>query len=329
LATAGRLSGKRRSRAVAGPGSYRGGIVVSAIVPDRLESREAHMSLNRRSTMLTLAAAVVGAAASLVITAPAMAVPGLIVTIDWSSATASEPFKSANAVCPAGKVLLGGGADIVTGGSEVRLTSMVPSPLFFPTHSYLATAREDDSYAGNWTMYAWAICGTGVTGWQVVSHSGTASAGTNILGIGVSCPAGKKVIGTGGAATGGSHFVLNGIAPSAALTNVKVEIASDETASGPFGGNAYAICVNPVPGQQRVAVTSAESSVNKLVTATCPAGTKLHGTGADNSGGDQVYLDRVGLFGPGAVSGSDVAVHEDQTGYSENWSATAYAICAN
>jgi len=54
-------------------------------------------------------------------------VPGLIVTIGWSSATASESFKWANAVCPHGTVILGGGADIIDGGHDVRLTSMVPA----------------------------------------------------------------------------------------------------------------------------------------------------------------------------------------------------------
>jgi hypothetical protein len=90
------------------------------------------------------------------------------------------------------------------------------------------------------------------------------------------------------------------------------------------------VCVNPVPGQQLVSATNASTSADKFISVTCPAGTRLHGTGGSLTGSvGEAYLDRVGLFGPGAVAGADVEAHEDQTGYAGNWIATSYAICAN
>jgi hypothetical protein len=290
-------------------------------------------TLHRSRILLAAGAVIVGAAVSLAVAAPAAAVPGLIVTTGWSSATASESFKWANAVCPEGTVILGGGADIIGGGHDVRLTSMVPSAAGFPVHSYFATAMEDGTYDANWTMYAWAICGSGVQGWQVVSASAAASPGATLTGVGVACPTGKKVIGTGAAATGGLPYLLDTIQPSAALTSVWVEVAGDESTPIPgsaWGAKAFAICINPVHGQQLVSASTAATSADKFISVKCPAGTRLHGTGASLTGSiGEAYLDRVGLFGPGAVAGADVVANEDQTGFAGNWTATTYAICAN
>jgi hypothetical protein len=78
-----------------------------------------------RSLVLGVAA-LAGVAASLIAVTPAMAVPGLIVTIDWSDDTASEETKWAMATCPTGTVVLGGGADILSGAGQVRLLSLIP-----------------------------------------------------------------------------------------------------------------------------------------------------------------------------------------------------------
>jgi hypothetical protein len=69
--------------------------------------------------------------------------------------------------------------------------------------------------------------------------------------------------------------------------------------------------------------------LGKFASATCPGNSRLHGTGGSLSGAiGQAAIDRVGLFGAGATAGSDIEAYEDVTGFSGNWSATAYAICA-
>ncbi|MDG4766771.1 hypothetical protein O7632_22105 [Solwaraspora sp. WMMD406] len=67
----------------------------------------------------------------------------------------------------------------------------------------------------------------------------------------MSCPTGKKVIGTGGVAHGKYPNQLDTVAPSSALDGVLVEAAlaeSDGPPSSEYGAQAYAVCVNPVPG---------------------------------------------------------------------------------
>jgi hypothetical protein len=287
------------------------------------------MRIRHTSRLLLVgAAALVGMAASLLVASPSHAVPGLVVVNAVSPDVGSESFKFANAVCPAGTVILGGGADIIGGGREVRLTSALPSPLGFPTHSYYATASEDGSYAANWRLQTWAICGSGVSGWQLVSNSAAAVAGSTLTSVTATCPAGKRVIGSGAASTGGFRYVLDTVQPSADLTSVYVEVAGDESTPIPgsaWGAHAYAVCINPVAGQQRVSASSAFNSSDKFINVTCPAGTRVHGGAASLTGLiGQGYIDRIGITG----SGADLDAREDQTGFTGSWSATVYAICA-
>jgi hypothetical protein len=284
-----------------------------------------------RRTFVTTAAILIGAGATLIAAAPAHAVPGLIVTIDWSDDTASESFKAAIATCPAGTVVLGGGVDIVDAFGQARVVSAIPFDNGAAADTFFGVAIEDDNgFAGNWTMYTWAICGSGVSGWQKVSNTATGGA---FVGVGASCPSGKKVIGAGGNIHGFVNTTfLDTIQPATNLASVWVEAAREEGASdSQVKVSAHAICINPVPGQQLVfATTPLNSDSAKYVKVLCPAGTKLHGTGASITGATgQAQFDRIGLIGLGAVEGSDVEAREDETGFAGNWTATAYAICAN
>lgn len=287
-----------------------------------------------RKTLLVGAAVLVGAAGSLVAASPAMAVPGLIVTIDWSDETGSEGFKSAQATCPAGTVVLGGGADILDGAGQVRLASLIPFDNGINKDTFFGAAVEQLGFSGNWTMYTWAICGSGVTGWQKVTNTVESDGTVNVIGSTVSCPAGKKVIGTGANITGNVNFTfLDTVQPtSSSLASAYAEGAREETATDKvIKINTHAICINPIPGQQLVtATTGYNSNSAKYVSVNCPAGTKLHGTGGSISGAlGQAAIDRVGLIGLGAVEGADIEAREDLTGYTGTWSATAFAICAN
>ncbi|GAA1410435.1 hypothetical protein ACFQZ4_35780 [Catellatospora coxensis] len=291
----------------------------------------------RGSKLLTaLAAVTLGTAVSLTAAAPAQAVSGIIVTIGWSALTGSESTKTANAICPAGKFVLGGGADIVGGGNEVRLTAMIPAAPGLPTHSYYAAAMEDGSYAADWTLYTWAICGNPIAGWEVRSNYAAVVPGNSYVHSLAFCTGNKKVVGTGGAVVGGYRFKLIYIIPGGAdHITVSTGVAPDENVNATYGAWSYAICADPI-GQQVVWAESVSSSINKGLSVACPAGTKVHGTGAKAGSGPgggspvvgQLHLNRIGLFGAGALAGVDVAAHEDQTGYAGNWTTTVYAICA-
>ncbi len=143
------------------------------------------------------------------------------------------------------------------------------------------------------------------------------------------CPAGKQLLGAGGDTTpGDGDVLLDDIRPSADLKTLKVNAVEDpDGASQSWFVQAFAICAVPPPGLERVAATSALNSANKSVVATCPAGRRLLGTGAEVNGGNRHVLleDITPNSGLTAVT---VKAVEDESGTSGNWSVIAYAICA-
>lgn len=77
--------------------------------------------------------------------------PGLV------GVAASPPSSSINkfraAICPAGTVALGGGAQVVGGTGEVLLSELQPAG-----SSTFALADEEDPFAPNWTVVTTSIC---------------------------------------------------------------------------------------------------------------------------------------------------------------------------
>ena len=159
--------------------------------------------------------------------------------------------------------------------------------------------------------------------------SATSALNSSNKSVTVNCPAGKRVLGAGADINAGNGQVLfDDIRPNAALTAVTVQAVEDETGqSGPWSVTAYAVCADPIAGLERVATTSAlDSTPNKFVTATCPAGKLATGVGGDiNAGSGQVLFN---VFDVGGAGSAVVQGTEDETGLSGPWSVTAYSICA-
>jgi hypothetical protein len=88
-----------------------------------------------------------------------------------------------------------------------------------------------------------------------------------------------------------------------------------------------AAVVAAVPGLVRVVATSPNNSLNKSVTATCPAGKQLYSAGGQITGGlGNVYMDDV----TPADNLLNVRVTGQENGaYAGNWTVTAFAICGN
>ncbi|MEU5932424.1 hypothetical protein [Micromonospora sp. NPDC047187] len=151
------------------------------------------------------------------------------------------------------------------------------------------------------------------------------------------CPAGKVLTGTGYELNGiTGEGVVDDLRPNGGVATAPTAVTVGAYETEAFAGNwsvtAYAICANPLPGLVRVAATSVTNSVDfRSVTATCPVGKVLTGTGYELNGitGEGVVDD----FRPnGGVATAPTAVtvgayESDATAL--NWSATAYAICAN
>jgi hypothetical protein len=292
------------------------------------------MARIRRSRLLVASAALlVAAAVPAVVVSPALAVSGLVVVKAKSTDTGSEDFKWALATCPSGAHVLGGGGDITGGANGVHLSSLLPSPLGFPADSFYVTAMEDHAgYANSWTLTAWAICASGVTGWEVVTADVAAAPGSTFTSAMATCPAGKKVIGAGGYISGGSRYILDSIDPSADLTSVTVEVSGDETTpvdGAGWGAHATAVCINPVTDQRLVSASTSTSTTNKTKSVTCPLGTKVHGAGGGLTGAlGQAHIDRLAPNGTNNQAGVDIDARQDLTGASRAWKAYVYAICA-
>lgn len=127
-----------------------------------------------------------------------------------------------------------------------------------------------------------------------------------------------------------NQVVLDKVTPKADLTGVTATAVEDPTGfSDDWSMDALAICANPPPGLELVTTEGdPDSDRTAGVTATCPAGKNLLGTGADiNGGSGQVSLDDVRPND--SLRTTTVTAIEDETGFAGDWSVNAHAICAN
>ncbi|WP_437728380.1 hypothetical protein [Sorangium sp. So ce861] len=164
---------------------------------------------------------------------------------------------------------------------------------------------------------------------------GSALDSMSIKSVTVTCPAGKKVLGTGariysGLGVGFQHVVLDDIRPNATLTALTVTGYEDAAGtSEDWEVWASANCADPIPGLERIqAVSASDSLSNKSVTATCPSGKMVVGSGGEITNGlGRVLIDD--LRPNSLLTNVTVTGYEDALGTSNNWTVTAYAICAD
>ncbi|MFF1818240.1 hypothetical protein ACFVWG_13155 [Kribbella sp. NPDC058245] len=237
----------------------------------------------------------------------------------------SATSQSAIAECPLpGYSILGAGAEVVGGRGQTSLSTYTQIEREWGS----TQADEDaDGTTADWSLTAFAICSTGPHRDSI--SQGTAYDSTAEKIVTVRCPAGTVTTSAGAAMSDGGSLVLDDAAPSADLTSVTVDVF--ETQAGRtdnWNANAAARCGAPLPGIQRVAATSVNDSASyKSVTATCPAGKKVVGTGHEIvNGKGQVLLDDVAPSPD--LSSVRVDAWEDQDGTTNNWTVTAYAVCA-
>jgi hypothetical protein len=161
---------------------------------------------------------------------------------------------------------------------------------------------------------------------RVVRASDADPTGTKV--VGAPCPAGKRALGLGGDITGAqSQVALRRLRPEA-FGATAFGVADRDGTSGFWLLRGYTICADPVPGLQIVRVDGPSNSVdNKHVTARCPAGTRLVGSGGDIVGQESRVMmsnlipsdDLTSVLARGA---------EDQAGTAVDWFVRAYAVCA-
>jgi hypothetical protein len=143
----------------------------------------------------------------------------------------------------------------------------------------------------------------------------------------VTCPAGDQVLGVGGGIDSGSGQVIVDDWMQVSPTQAAVR-GSESTPFAPsWIVGASAICADPLPGRVQVIATSASSSVDKFVTAKCPAGKRLIASGADIlSGRGDVMIERVV---PDLTTNSVTVLGHEHNPTPDNWQDRASAVCAD
>jgi hypothetical protein len=159
-----------------------------------------------------------------------------------TSASNSEPIKSATAHCPAGNRVFGGGAEIINGGGGVTLATMLPFHGANGDGYSVAATERPGAYLENWSVKAYAICGPAIPGMEIVISATTDPSKVTSA----NCPGGKVVVGTG-AAVGSTRqgAVLGEVSPGFFTSSgYFVYVTAHRTFSPPpdFAVIAAAVC---------------------------------------------------------------------------------------
>jgi hypothetical protein len=282
-----------------------------------------------RRALIGCVAVTCGAAAVFVST-PAQAFPPSLIVVRVISSPRAPA--DAGATCPTGTKVLGGGGRITGVVGTVHLYMLKPY-IEHGVHHFLASwVGKTADFGDNWTATTWAVCGSAVTGHEIVEaeYAGT---NTTVATVTASCPAGKNVTGAG-ALTWPYGWVLDDVSPSPNLSGVMAQAMAMPSEPPPLGPpllRAYAICADPIPGQLLVTAQAASSS-DKTVNVTCPVGKYLYGAGGGmNGAGGASMLRGVGpavdTSPGGAATAAFAEAVEGPNGNPANWSLAAYAIC--
>jgi hypothetical protein len=275
--------------------------------------------------------AIATALLALTLTAPATAaVPGLNLVQAGSGPPDSNAVHTATAECPEGQALLGLGGKSEGGAGQVVLDALAART----NHSATVRGHEDQSgTTADWSVKAFAICaddgGERRTTFNEPLNSLNPKFATTADGG--PCTNERKLTGAGGeipiGATG--QVTLDAVIPSADLETVSVRAQEDQDGfSGSWTLRPFALCADPLPGHELVTATSASSSQNKHVTAVCPAGKRVIGTGGQIlSGAGEVSIQY--MIPDAGLTRVHVRGVEDQDGQSTNWRVRAFAVCAN
>ena len=253
---------------------------------------------------------------------PASADPVGLVKVGVTSA-ASSVDKTLTALCPAGKVVTGGGGYLTAPGGphqgHVALDRLEPLD---NGSGFTAAMREVDAHPLAWQLSTDALCVPEPAGWDVVSATGP----LNTQVVTRSCGT-KSVIGVGGRINNGfGDVVLDYVVPSADLKSVTVR---GTPVAGKFPTNwsvtAFAVCAYDDEPERVALITPPASNPHVAMNWSCPAGTGLYSIGATISpGSGQVFLSLVHAI---SVDSFSAAADEDASGYPFNWTLAVYGIC--
>ena len=236
------------------------------------------------------------------------------------------------ASCPAGQALVGVGGEASGQSGQVSLETY-PSPgSGEPTQGVARGFEDEDGYAPNWTLTAYAICANVATR---ISFTGPRdSAFEKFAEPRATCQGGKQLTGTGAEITGGlGQVILNqfGFFNDDPPTEVFASAREDQDGhEGTWSITGYGICATPLPGLEVVEASSEfTSDQSKTATATCPAGKRVVGAGGSRVGVGEETLVLDGVAPSEDLTSVTTTSFEDQDGTDALLAVTAYAACAS
>jgi hypothetical protein len=243
-----------------------------------------------------------------------------------ASSVSTSVDKGVTVSCPAGKRVVGSGADIsgyLAGRGAVVLDDVIPTSTTVTAYAY----EVEEGTSLSWAIRAWAVCGN--TNGSMTTSSNVSATNSSSKDVTVTCPAGKVVLGTGASITGGrGEVVIDEIIPT--TTTVTAKALEDPTGGGYFDDwsiRAYARCGDEPGGRTIVSSTTTSNSVDKGGSAPCPTGKVVFGGGFDIIGGaGETFIDD---FIPTNASVLTFGMEHDD-GSDDNgrdWSLRSYAIC--
>jgi hypothetical protein len=234
-----------------------------------------------------------------------------------SPALAASPFVRDTSICPTGKVVVGGGSQVVGEGSanfSTFLQESGPGTIGGGAQSLWLTALRNSSGKQH-KIGLYAVCANKPVGYQVVRKD-TVVPASGFLRTTANCPVGKVVLAGGaqvvGAGTADFGTRLQESAPGTINGGAQsVWLAAVRNFGAQHTIGVFAVCANRPAGYQVVRKDSSVLSGGFLrTTANCPSGKVVNGGGASVIGaGTANFETRMQESAPGTTGLPSVSVH--------------------
>lgn len=285
------------------------------------------LTIRRLATAgLCLAAGLVGTV--LLTPAAAQAAPGLTGKQFVSSASPSTTLaKTWDAKCPAGKVIISGGA-YVDGPITIKLTEMRP---VVTGNLFRASARNTYGRVSAWKLHVYAICANEPAGYSFLSANSTPSAQPQ-RSASIPCPQGKQALGVGGLAAqeANRNVTLDWVLPVSTVGASSGSVAAQGGEPLDWTSTTYVICADNLGATASGANGTPNSVSTKIGNASCADG-KLAAIGGGIKSSvsfteGQIFL--YGVYPDATMTSGTVIANEDHDGYAGTWWLNTWAICA-
>lgn len=234
-----------------------------------------------------------------------------------SPAMAASPFLRDTSICPAGKVVIGGGSQVVGEGTADFKTSLqesTPGTIGGGAQSLWLTALRNNDVKQH-KVGLFAVCASKPVGYQVVRKDTVVPSG-GFVRTTANCPVGKVVLAGGaqvvGAGTAEFRTRLQESAPGTIGGTQSVWLAAVRNlGSSAHTVGVFAVCASKPTGYQVVRKDTSVAAGGFLrTTANCPAGLVVNGGGSSVIGaGTANFGTSMQESAPGTTGLPSVSVH--------------------